>query len=74
VGAKALLYRGKKEICMSLSGFIKRNSKGLFLYKRFPEEEIEHTNNAAEIIFSLFQLPIQGDERVSNSRRSADAS
>jgi len=35
--------------------FIERNSKGLFLYKRFPEKEIEHTNNAAEIIFSLFK-------------------
>jgi len=54
-GAKALLYRGKKEIGMSLSEFIKRNSKGLFLYERLPEKEIEHTNNAAEIIFSLFK-------------------
>jgi len=35
--------------------FIERNSKGLFLYKRFPEKEIEDTNNAAEMIFSLFK-------------------
>jgi len=35
--------------------FIERNSKGLFLYKRLPEKKIEHTNNAAEIIFSLFK-------------------
>jgi hypothetical protein len=35
--------------------FIKRNSKGLFLYKRFLEKMIEHTNNTAEIIFSLFK-------------------
>ena len=35
--------------------FIERNSKGLFLYKRLPEKEVEHTNNAAEIIFSLFK-------------------
>jgi len=34
--------------------FIQRNSKGLFLYKKLPEKEIEHTNNGAEIIFSLF--------------------
>jgi len=27
--------------------FIERNSKGLFLYKRLPEKEIEYTNNAA---------------------------
>jgi len=27
--------------------FIERNSKGLFLYKRLPEKEIEHTDNAA---------------------------
>ena len=39
----------------SMLDFIKRNSKGLFLYKRLPEKEIEHTNNAAEIIFSLFK-------------------
>jgi len=35
--------------------FIEKNSKGLFLYKGLPEKEIEHTNNAAEIIFSLFK-------------------
>ena len=35
--------------------FIERNSKDLFLYKRFPEKEIERTNNAAEMIFSLFK-------------------
>jgi len=28
--------------------FVERGSKGLFLYKKFPEEKIEHTNNAAE--------------------------
>jgi len=28
--------------------FIERNSKGLFLYKRFPKEEIENINNAAQ--------------------------
>jgi len=27
--------------------FIERNSKGLFLYERLPEKEIEHTDNAA---------------------------
>jgi hypothetical protein len=37
----------------SLADIGKRNSKGLFLYKRLPEKKIEHTNNAAEIIFSL---------------------
>jgi len=35
--------------------FIERNSKGLFLYKRLPEKVMERTNNAAEIIFSLFK-------------------
>jgi len=35
--------------------FIEKNSKGLFLYKKLPEKEIEHTNNTAEIIFSLFK-------------------
>jgi len=35
--------------------FIERNSKDLFLYKRFPGKEIERTNNAAEMIFSLFK-------------------
>jgi len=29
--------------------------RGLFLYKRLPKKKIEHTNNAAEIIFSLFK-------------------
>lgn len=32
-----------------------RNSKGLFLYKRLPDEEIEHSNDAVEIIFSFFK-------------------
>lgn len=36
--------------------FIERNSRGLFLYKRFPEKMIEYTNNAAEVIFSVFKL------------------
>jgi len=35
--------------------FIQRNSKNLFLYKRFPEKKIDNTNNAAEIVFSLFK-------------------
>ena len=32
-----------------------RNSKSLFLYREFLEKEIEHTHNAAKIIFSLFK-------------------
>jgi len=39
----------------TMLSFIGRNPKNLFLYKRFPEKMIEHTNNAAEIIFSLFK-------------------
>jgi len=35
--------------------FIERNSKNLFLYKKLPEKGIDNTNNAAEIIFSLFK-------------------
>ena len=35
--------------------FIERNSKGLFLYKKLPEKKMEHTDNAAGIIFSLFK-------------------
>lgn len=37
-------------------GFIERNSRDLFSYKRFPEKMIEHTNNAVEIIFGPFKL------------------
>lgn len=35
--------------------FIKARWYNLFLYKKYPEEEIENTNNGAEIIFSLFK-------------------
>jgi len=35
--------------------FIERNSKSLFLYKKFLEKEVEYTNNVAEIVFSLFK-------------------
>ncbi len=36
-------------------GFIEKNSKDLFLYKKLPERGIDNTNNAAEIVFSLFK-------------------
>jgi len=38
--------------CLS---FIERNSSNLFPYKKLPEKMIEYTNNADEIIFSLFK-------------------
>lgn len=36
-------------------GFIERNSKNLFFYKKLPGKKIDNTNNAAEIVFSLFK-------------------
>ncbi|MEA1965478.1 MAG: hypothetical protein U9O41_10225, partial [Candidatus Aerophobetes bacterium] len=51
-----LFYSKKyRKWAQPMLNFIERNSKGLFLYKRFPEKEIEDTNNAAEMIFSLFK-------------------
>ena len=35
--------------------FIDRNWQSLFLYKKYPDKEIENTNNGAEIIYSLFK-------------------
>ena len=52
---KLFYTRERREWASPCLDFIERNSKGLFLYKRLPEKEIEHTNNAAEIIFSLFK-------------------
>jgi len=40
---------------ISLFRLHREELKSLFLYKRLPEKEIEHTNNVAEIIFSLFK-------------------
>jgi len=51
-----LFYKEEqREWAEPMLSFIERNSRGLFLYKRLPEKKIEHTNNAAEIIFSLFK-------------------
>ncbi len=51
-----LFYSKKyRKWAQSMLDFIERNSKGLFPYKRFPEKEIEDTNNDAEMIFSLFK-------------------
>jgi len=52
---KLFYTRERREWASPCLDFIERNSKGLFLYKRLPEKEIEHTNNAAETIFSLFK-------------------
>lgn len=45
----------QRVVSVMFQDFIERNSRSLFLYKRLPKEEIGHTNNAAEIIFSLFK-------------------
>jgi len=44
-----------KEIGTTHVGFIERNSKGSFSNKKLPEKMIEHINNVAEIMFSLFK-------------------
>ena len=50
---KLFYTKKRKEWAEPMLSFIERNSRGLFLYKRLPKKKIEHTNNAAEIIFSL---------------------
>jgi len=50
---KLFYTQERKEWASPCLDFIERNSKTLFLYKRLPKKKIEHTNNAAEIIFSL---------------------
>ena len=52
---KLFYTKERREWAEPMLSFIERNSRGLFLYKRFPNKKIEHTNNAAEIIFSLFK-------------------
>lgn len=52
---KLFYTQERREWASPCLDFIERNSKGLFLYKKLSEKEIEHTNNAAEIIFSLFK-------------------
>jgi len=52
---KLFYIQERREWAQPMLSFIERNSRGLFLYKRLPKEKIEHTNNAAEIIFSLFK-------------------
>jgi hypothetical protein len=50
------LWQGKRgEWARPMLDFIDRNWEGLFWYKRYPEKEIENTNNGAEIINSLFK-------------------
>ena len=52
---KLFYTQERREWASPCLSFIERNSRGLFLYKRLPKKKIEHTNNAAEIIFSLFK-------------------
>jgi len=52
---KLFYTRERREWAEPMLSFIERNSRGLFLYKRLPNEKIEHTKGAAEIIFSLFK-------------------
>lgn len=50
------LWDGKRnEWARPMLDFIDRNWQGLFWHKRYPEKEIENTNNGAEIINSLFK-------------------
>jgi hypothetical protein len=50
------LWQGKRnEWANPMLDFIDRNWQGLFWHKRYPEKEIENTNNGAEIINSLFK-------------------
>jgi len=52
---KLFYTKKRREWAEPMLSFIERNSRGLFLYKRLPKKKIERTNNAAEIIFSLFK-------------------
>jgi len=52
---KLFYTQERREWAEPMLSFIERNSRGLFLYKRLLNKKIEHTNNAAEIIFSLFK-------------------
>ena len=52
---KLFYTKEKRYWAASCLKFIERNSKNLFLYKKLPKKRIDNTNNAAEIIFSLFK-------------------
>ena len=50
------LFQGQnRKFAQPILGFINRNWQNLFLYKKYPDERIENTNNGAEIIYSLFK-------------------
>lgn len=50
------LWQGRRnEWAKPLLDFIDRNWQELFWYRRYPDKEIENTNNGAEIINSLFK-------------------
>lgn len=50
------LFQGEmREFAQPMLEFIDRNWQNLFLYKKYPDKEIENTNNGAEIIYSLFK-------------------
>lgn len=68
-----LFWRIREGACPCLN-FIERSSKGLFLYKKLSEKEIEHTNNAAEIIFSLFKPQYKVMKEFGTVRGSAGPS
>ncbi|MEA1964743.1 MAG: hypothetical protein U9O41_06415 [Candidatus Aerophobetes bacterium] len=69
---KLFYIQERREWAQSMLSFIERNSRGLFLYKRLPKEKIEHTNNAAEIIFSLFkpQYKMMKEFRIPNGTQA----
>jgi len=52
---KLFYTKEKRRWAEPMLNFIERNSKNLFLYKKFPGKKIDNTNNAAEIVFSLFK-------------------
>jgi hypothetical protein len=52
---KLFYSKDRRKWAEPMLGFIERNSKHLFFYKKLPEKEIDNTNNAAEIVFSLFK-------------------
>lgn len=52
---KLFYTKEKREWAEPLLGFIERNSKHLFLYKKLPGKGTDNTNNAAEMVFSLFK-------------------
>ena len=55
-GAKVLLHPGmKKNGHLLVWTSLRETQKAFFSIKKLPEKEIEHINNAAEIIFSLFK-------------------